>query len=156
MSDATHTTQHPPRPTNSSPETHHLLQQLHQTLLKLAAEARANKIARSEGPAFRARVRELFQLSEYVDVRGNNLLLVEVPVGLLNQGWQTVKTTLANDAAEISSLQQQINAGGGGTTLTPIQQSAVSLITDQDDVNAANEIVAQAQTTEPPTPPQGT
>lgn len=147
------------RPATSSADFTKLLHHLKDVIYTMAAEARANRISRSDAATLRLRVRELFQLAEWVDPKGNNLLLVEVPVGLLNTGWQAVKSTLAADAKQISDLEAQIAAGGTGS-LTPIQQSAIGLITDQDDVNAANEIVAEAQAANPGsggvtnTPPQ--
>lgn len=133
--------------TQSAPAVHQLLHNLKTAIYGLAEEARANRISIAEGAALRHRVKEIFQLTEYVDPKGLDLVLLEVPVGVLNRGWQQVKSTLQADAAEIQSLQAQINAGGGGgTTLTPIQQQAVGLITDSDDVSAAQEIAAQDPT----------
>jgi hypothetical protein len=140
-------TQPAARPATSSADFTKLLHHLKDVIYTMAAEARANRISRSDAATLRLRVRELFQLAEWVDPKGNNLLLVEVPVGLLNTGWQAVKSTLQADAKQISDLEAQI-AGEPGT-LTPIQQSAIGLITDQDDVNAANEIVAEAQAANP-------
>lgn len=142
--------QPPPRPAASSADFTKLLAHLKDVIYTMAAEARANRISKADAVVLRQRVKELFQLAEWVDPKGNNLLLAEVPVGLLNTGWQAVKNTLAADAKQISDLEGQIAAGG--QPLTPIQQSAIGLITDQDDVNAANEIVAEAQASNP-TPP---
>lgn len=80
--------------------------------------------------------RFLVEVADLIDPTNATLILLEVPVGVLAQGWANVQAQLSADQQQIQQLQSQVPAPGS------VAAQAIGLITDAADVSAAQAIAA--------------